>query len=69
MDIAVKLEKYPKINYSQAVAVCMAGQLFNILAIREISQGLRFGINPLARGDFLDFFNLLLGFQLIVFIN
>jgi hypothetical protein len=47
--------------YSQAVAIGMASQLFNVLAIREIRQGLRLGKNPLARGDFLDFFNLLQG--------
>jgi len=50
----------------------MVSQLFNALAIREISQYLRFGINPLTHGDFLDLFKLLkraLGFQLIVFIS
>jgi len=31
----------------------MASQLFNALAIREISQYLCFGINPLTHGDFL----------------
>ena len=71
MDIAVKLEKHPEITYPQAVAVRMAGQLFNVLAIREISQGLRFSINPLASDGFLDFSSCFraLGFQLIVFIN
>jgi len=42
----------------------MASQLFNALAIREISQYLHFGINPLAHGDFLDLFKLLKGFGL-----
>ena len=40
----------------------MVSQLFNAQAIREISQYLRFGINPLTDGDFLDLFKLLKGF-------
>jgi len=40
----------------------MVSQLFNALAILEISQYLRFGINPLTHGDFLDLFKLLKGF-------
>ena len=39
----------------------MVSQLFNALAIREISQYLLFGINPLTHGDFLDLFKLLKG--------
>jgi len=40
----------------------MASQLFNALAIREISQYLRFGINPLAHDYFLDLFKLFKSF-------
>jgi hypothetical protein len=37
MYAIVELEKHPVITYPQAVAVSMVGQLFNALAIREIS--------------------------------
>jgi hypothetical protein len=37
MNIAVELEKHPEITYSQAIAVIMINQLFNALAIREIT--------------------------------
>jgi len=40
----------------------VVSQLFNALAIREISQYLRFGIDPLTYGDFLDRLKLLKGF-------
>jgi hypothetical protein len=37
MNIAVELEKHLEIAHPQAIAVIMINQLFNVLAIREIT--------------------------------
>jgi hypothetical protein len=53
VDFAIKFKKHAVIANPQTVTVVVIDEFFNVWAIREISQGLCFTINPFALLDFL----------------